>query len=450
MRHYLSLSFLFALPLAAQSPAPSITEAKVRETLTWLAADERAGRDTGSAELVAAGEWISARFAAAGLQQVKEGSWYHEFPLPGFQLDVREGKLELVRKVGSETQKIELVPDRDFRQWKVAEALTGSDDPCTVALHDDPVLQQLLTASSARRTIVVEVADDHPLWRGTGGAHRVLGSRRQASRPVFLVRSGVLPKAPADGREAVWTASWTVPAPEKVEVPQYNVVGMLRGASKPDEYVVLSAHYDHVGTGREVNGDRIYNGADDNATGTTAVLLIAEAMAKQPAPARSVLFVCFTGEERGLVGSAAFCARPPVPLDQVVANVNIEMIGRPEAGNEGKAWITGADLSDFAAITEVALQRAGVGLVDFPMSRQLFAASDNYSFVKKGVVAHSLSAGSLHQDYHQPSDQIDKIDFAHMTKIIVGLAEVVREFAEREAKPAWNEAGKARLEKIKR
>lgn len=447
--HLSSLSlFLLALPLAAQTAV--ITEARVRETVSWLAADERAGRDTGSAELVAAGEWISARFAAAGLQPLQEGNWYHEFPLPGYQLDVREARLELVRKVGDDTQKLELVPDQDYRQWRVAEALTGADDACTVAVLGDPVLQQLLMAGSARRVIVIEVAEDHPYWLNTGGAHKVLGSKRQASRPVFLVRGGVLPPPPKDGREVVWTVSWTLPAPAKVEVPQYNVVALLPGAAKKDEYVVVSAHYDHVGIGREVAGDLVYNGADDNATGTTAVLLIAEAMAKQAPPARSVLFVCFTGEERGLVGSAAFCNRPPVPLEQVVANVNIEMIGRPEAGNEGKAWITGAELSDFAAIAGPALQRAGVGLVDFRMSKQLFAASDNYSFVKKGVVAHSLSAGSLHRDYHQPSDEVGKLDLAHMTKIVQGLHEVVREFADREARPAWNEAGRARLEKVRR
>jgi Peptidase family M28 len=447
--HPSSLSwFLLALPLAAQTSP--ITEARVRETVSWLAADERAGRDTGSAELVAAGEWISARFAAAGLQPLQEGNWYHEFPLPGFQLDVREARLELVRKVGTETKKIELVPDQDFRQWKVAEALTGADDACTVAMLDDPVLQQLLTAGSARRSIVIEVAEDHPYWLRAAAAHKVLGSRRQASRPVFLVRRGVLPPPPGDGREAIWTASWTLPAPEKVEVPQFNVVAMLPGAAKKDEYVVVSAHYDHVGTGREVDGDRIYNGADDNATGTTAVLLIAEAMAKQPPPARSVLFVCFTGEERGLVGSAAFCNRPPVPLAQVVANINIEMIGRPAVGNEGKTWITGVELSDFGAIAGPALQRAGVELVDFAMSKQLFAASDNYSFVKKGVVAHSFSAGSLHADYHQPGDEVDQLDLVHMTKIVQGLHEVVREFADREARPAWNEAGRARLDKLKR
>ena len=97
-----------------------------------------------------------------------------------------------------------------------------------------------------------------------------------------------------------------------------------------------------------------------------------------------------------------------------------------------------------------ALGRAGVGVVEFPMAAKLFAASDNYSFATKGRVAHSLSAGSLHRDYHQPSDQVDKLDIPHMTKIVRGLLEVVVELANRDAAPQWNEKGKAMLERSRK
>jgi Zn-dependent M28 family amino/carboxypeptidase len=217
---------------------------------------------------------------------------------------------------------------------------------------------------------------------------------------------------------------------------------LLPGTTKKDEYVVVSAHYDHIGIGRPIDGDAIHNGADDDASGTTAVLLLAGAMQRQPPPVRSVLFVCFAGEEKGLKGSAAFCDRPPVPLERIVANLNIEMIGRPEPGNEGKAWITGAEYSDFAKIVEAPLQRAGVLLVDFRMATQLFAQSDNWSFVQKGIVAHSLSAGSLHADYHRPSDEVAKLDLPHMTRIIGALLPAVRELADRDAVPRWNEKGR--------
>jgi Zn-dependent M28 family amino/carboxypeptidase len=162
------------------------------------------------------------------------------------------------------------------------------------------------------------------------------------------------------------------------------------------------------------------------------------------------LFVCFAAEERGLIGSKAFCERPPVPLDSIVANLNIEMIGRPLPGNEQKAWITGDDLSDFAAICGEALGRTGVELIEFPMAGRLFAASDNLSFVQKGIVAHSLSAGSLHEDYHRPSDEVDKLDIAHMAKIIRALLDAVRDLADRDEPPKWNERGEARLQSLRR
>lgn len=433
----------FVGPVLAQAAA--ITEERVRETVAWLAADERAGRDTGSPELVAAGEWIAERFAAAGLQPVQEGRWTHEFALPGYWLDSRAIVVRLVRRQGDDVQTFTLEADADVRQWTVGDATSGVDEPCTVALAGDPALQRMIAAGSARRPVFCEVAADDHRWRAASGMRCALGTKRQASRPVFLVRPGLLPQPSSDKQEVVWTCTWSVAPAERADLPQYNVVGVRPGSSRKDEFVVVSAHYDHVGLGPEVDGDGIYNGADDNATGTTAVVLLAEVVASEPPPARSVLFVCFTAEERGLLGSRAFCDRPPVPLGSIVANLNIEMIGRPEPGNEGKAWITGRELSDFADIAARALARADVGLVDHALAARLFAASDNWSFVQQGIVAHTVSAGSLHRDYHQPGDEVDKLDIPHMTRVIRGLREVVFELANRDAPPQWNEQGRARV-----
>ncbi|MBL8729215.1 MAG: M28 family peptidase [Planctomycetes bacterium] len=432
------------------APAEVITEASVREVVSWLAADERAGRDTGSPELEVAADWLAERFGAAGLKPGAGDSFFHAWSMPGVRLDSTAVSVVLQRKVGETSGTVPLVAGQDVRWWRPSDVLAGTEEACTVALADDPVLQQMLNAKSSRRTILIEVAEHDPYWLRAAGEHGVLGGRREASRPVFLVRKGVLPAPPADGGEVTWSATWSVPEARKADVPLRNVVALLPGASRKDEFVVVSAHYDHIGIGRPVDGDAINNGADDDASGTTAVLLLARAMAQQPPPARSVLFVCFAGEEKGLRGSAAFCERPPVPLERIVANLNIEMIGRPEPGNEGKAWITGNDLSDFARIVEAPLQRAGVLLVDFRMASQLFAQSDNWSFVRHGIVAHSLSAGSLHADYHRPSDEVDRLDLPHMTRIVGALLPAVRELADRDAAPAWNEKGRKLLERARR
>lgn len=449
-----SVAVLAALanPLFAQQPAveSTITEARVREVVTWLAHDDRAGRDTPSPGLEAAADWLAERFAAAGLEPLPGGRWFHEYTLTGQRLDSDAVEVTLHRKFHDDEREFVLEPGKDVRLWRPGDVTAGKLEPTTVAQVGDPVLRQMLRARSARRPVVIEVGTDHPYWLMAEGARDALARRRRAARPIFLVRDGLLPPAVGAGDEAGWAATWSVPDSQKVEIPLKNVVAVLPGAVKRDEYVVVSAHYDHVGVGDPVDGDSIYNGADDDATGTTAVLMIAEALAKMPAPQRSVMFVCFSAEEKGLRGSRAFLERPPVEREQLVANVNIEMIGRPEPGRQNKAWITGDHLSDFAAVAAEAMPRAGIEVVDFRMARQLFRASDNYSFVRHGIVAHSVSAGSLHADYHRPGDEADKLDIPHMTQVIRGLCELVRELADREAALEWNDEGRKMLERAGR
>jgi Zn-dependent M28 family amino/carboxypeptidase len=205
----------------------------------------------------------------------------------------------------------------------------------------------------------------------------------------------------------------------------YNVMGMLPG-SDPElsqEAIIISAHLDHIGQSGSV-GDTINNGADDNATGVTAVLSLADAYAAMPeAPKRTVIFITFWGEEKGLLGSRHYCANPVWPLEKTVANINIEMIGRPEPGANGKCWGTGWDKSDLGELMAVGAKDVGVLIFQHPTfsGDMLYRASDNAPFVDKGIVAHSFSAGSLHDDYHQPGDEWEKLELKHMTLVIKGL-----------------------------
>jgi Zn-dependent M28 family amino/carboxypeptidase len=167
----------------------------------------------------------------------------------------------------------------------------------------------------------------------------------------------------------------------------------------------------------------IYNGADDDASGVTAVLTLADAYAAMPTPPkRSLLFVAFWGEESGLLGSKAFVDRPTWPLESIVANVNIEMIGRPEDGARGKIWVTGWNESNLGPLMRESASRWGVEIFEHPkFSAMLYRSSDNWSFAQRGVVAHSFSAGSLHADYHQVDDEWDRLEIPHMTRVIQGL-----------------------------
>src|SRR6184192_2207176 len=198
----------------------------------------------------------------------------------------------------------------------------------------------------------------------------------------------------------------------------WNAIGMLRGSDPALRHsaVLLSAHLDHLGVGKPVNGDDIYNGADDDASGTTAVLELARVLASQPKPRRTVIFALFGSEETGGLGSTYFREHLPVPLHDISACLEFEMIGRADpAVAEDTLWLTGWERSNLGP----ELARHGAHLVADPHPDQgFFQRSDNYGFAKKGVVAQTVSSYGLHGDYHQPSDDLTHIDFKHMAEAI--------------------------------
>ncbi|MDI3254355.1 MAG: M20/M25/M40 family metallo-hydrolase [Bacillota bacterium] len=222
----------------------------------------------------------------------------------------------------------------------------------------------------------------------------------------------------------------------------WNVVGILRGSDTKtrQDAILLTAHLDHLGVGQPVNGDSIYNGADDDASGTTAVIELARVLSQGKRPKRTVLFVLFGSEELGGFGNRYFLDHPPVPLDHIVANLEFEMIGRPDpAVRAGYFWLTGYERSDLGP----ELAKHGAHLVADPHPEQkFFQRSDNYALAKRGIIAQTVSSFNLHKDYHRPSDEISKLDFAYMTTVISSMVKPVLWLANTEWKPKWNPGGK--------
>jgi hypothetical protein len=292
--------------------------------------------------------------------------------------------------------------------------------------------------------------------RGSAAAARLIAAELRAAGVRPAGDSGYFQRVPVartsitiQGRTRTrivllpdFIAADTLSAESRLPVVAVNVVGVLPGADPQlrDEAVVVTAHYDHLGLGQPVNGDSVYNGADDDASGTAAVLEIARLLGRGPAPKRTVVFLLVTGEERGMLGTRWYLDHPVVPLERTVANLNVEMIGRPDslAGGPGMGWLTGFERSTMGAT----LREAGIPIVPDPRPDQhFFERSDNYAFARRGIVAHTLSTYDLHADYHRPSDEARFTNPAHMAQVVGAAARAVRLLAEGPA-PQWAPGGK--------
>jgi hypothetical protein len=439
------------------------------------------GRGTGMPGSEKAAILIAGEFRKIGLQPVSDNSYYQNIPFVRVALDTRtsmsvEGRtLTLWRdySVAINTAARDLTGEHGVIYGGLVTDTTFAPSPASLAgkivlLHSPP------GAGGARGA---GRGNAGAFAGGRGGRGGVAGAARFSQAAAIFVLSadslsgraggaalGPPPAATAGAAPPTISVSRQTAelllgaAPEslapgatgrvaranilfnRANAPTRNVVGILRGTDPAlrDEYILVDAHYDHVGIGTPVNGDSIFNGADDDASGTVAVIEIARALAKAP-PKRSVLFIATTGEERGLIGTNYFIANPLVPLAQIVANFEIEMIGRPDSlvGGPGKGWLTGYERSTMGE----SLAKAGIPVVIDPRPEQsFFTRSDNIAFARMGIVAHTYSSFNLHTDYHRPSDEVDKVDFPHMTALINASIRAV-DFLANGPRQTWHPGG---------
>jgi hypothetical protein len=235
-----------------------------------------------------------------------------------------------------------------------------------------------------------------------------------------------------------------------VKANTWNAIAQLRGSDpqRAGEVILLSAHIDHLAprpsspeaSARQaatpsVGADTIFNGADDDASGSVAVMELAEALVRGPRPKRTIVFAWFGSEESGGTGSRYFADKPVVPLDRIIANLQFEMIGRPDAKVPPHTlWLTGYERSTLGP----ELARRGAKLVQDPHPEQnFFTRSDNIQFARRGVIAHTVSSFGLHKEYHTPDDEIRFVDFAHMTDAIRSMLGPIRWLADSTFKPEW-------------
>jgi aminopeptidase YwaD len=442
----------------AGSPGDIISEASVRAHMEFLASDALNGRGSGTRD-----EWIAVTYVAAqlrrwGLEPMGDAGGY----VQTIEIERPELGAAPVLSMGNVTY----THGKEFTVATMsAPSLSGvvaTFAKGTPAARSSvvvvPQVTRELSTDLAPAAIVLATASGCGGFRGQPGA-----LPRVSPRTVGAPASTTRPTCVALGEEAFaaagkLTPGATVTLEGQVKTVQkthtWNAVGRLAGraSARSNEVILLSAHIDHVGTGRPSTGsgpvpstepgrtpaagqDTIYNGADDDASGSIAVLELAEAISRGPRPERTIVFAWFGSEESGGTGSRYFADKPVVPLDRIVANLQFEMIGRADAKVPPHTlWLTGYERSDLGP----ELARRGAKLVQDPHPEQsFFTRSDNIQFARRGVIAHTVSSFGLHKDYHQPSDEIETIDFAHMTDAIRSMLEPIRWLANASFKPAW-------------
>lgn len=290
-----------------------------------------------------------------------------------------------------------------------------------ILVPETPALSALPQMIGGETRVSIHLADDPP----------------RKTPAVILLHTNAASKLPTtDGAQIAITVH---------EIPQnkpretFNAIGYLPGTDPSAGTLLLSAHLDHLGIGRPVNGDAIYNGANDDAAGTTAVLELAHALGAGPRLRRSVLFVCYGSEELGELGSTFFGKHPPVPLHDLVANLEFEMIGSQDPKMPpGVLLLTGWDRSNLGP----KLKEHGALLGPDPYPEQhFFERSDNYALALQGVVAHTAGGWGTPPTYHQPDDDMAHLDIAFMTRAIQSLIEPVRWLADSDFHPQWNPGG---------
>ncbi len=283
-------------------------------------------------------------------------------------------------------------------------------------------------------------------------ASDLLEGRGSPSRGLDLAAEYIADQFRRDGLEPAGDEDYFQTSTMKVrgtgeEMKVRNVIGVLRGSDPKlrDTYVMVTAHYDHLGIRKSNGQDVIYNGANDDGSGTVSVLELAEALSTLKVhPKRSIIFMTFFGEERGEVGSAYYGKHPIFPLAQTIADVNLEQVGRTddvEGPRVGAVSMTGYDYSQVGEIFAAAGKATGVGVQKHPRnSDSFFSRSDNQAIAYFGVPAHTICTAFDYPDYHKATDHRDKVDYANMAKVDRMVALGLLMIADSEGIPHWNES----------
>lgn len=388
-----------------QSADRIITIEQVSRIEKTLSADDMEGRAPGTKGIEKAAAFIAEEFKKAGIQPVANNSYFQEFYMQRFRFQSGEATVEGKK-----------LDPQHFAAFSAEEALTVTEASGYEVKFVGPgeKLADVIRPLFKTDKKVVVFADT---------SHRAALMRlKQAWQRAFSHTAKVAVMLSAS---SIPPMKWQLEYRQTVtKQPLKNVVGILPGKSRKDEYVIFSGHYDHLGIGRPNNaGDSIYNGANDDASGITAVIMLARYYAQQKNNERTLIFAAFTAEERGGFGSQYFSRQ--FDPEKVMAMFNIEMIGTESKWGTNSAFITGYEKTDMGAIMQRNLEGSKFKFYPDPYPEQnLFYRSDNATLAALGVPAHTISTSKMDSEkyYHTVDDEFETLDMNNMTEIIKSIA----------------------------
>lgn len=418
------------IKLKSPSLNANINKETVARDLAYLASDELKGRASFTKEIDTAANYIAQRFKRSGLKPFK-GSYLQTFPIHSFTPKTVSLSLN---NIEISTEQLALASTSKQLHWSqdskstVSYIKKGDDFRAALTKVNQQGGDHLILAHSSHKDIFTRYKN----YFNSGLTK--LSNTNKGSLLIALVNI-----------ENV--SQYSASATTQVETKQLsNVVGVLPGKEKAHEVLLYSAHYDHLGM-KTLDGknDVIFNGADDNASGTTAIINLAKYFSKHKNNQRTLVFAAFTAEEIGGFGSKYFSEH--IPADNITAMINIEMIGKPSKFGAGKLWMTGAERSNLIDIMNDSLRSKNTKIYHDPYpEQQLFYRSDNATLARLGVPAHSFSTTQLDKDqhYHQTSDDISTIDIISMTQVINSIATATESLVNGQETPTRIDTSKVR------
>ncbi len=452
-------------PARAAAAAETITAADLRLRIGALADDSMRGRDTPSPELEKAARHIADAFLSYGLLPAAGDSYLQTYPLTYSAPGPPDGQSVRLEGAGGGA----LDPSAFVALPGAAEA--GAEGPLaatepgeappggaialvhlttTNAQRALGSIRDLLSAGAAGVLLAVDAPAEYfdGLRRFFARERLSVGEPAELGGPAVLVQIEALPAplrdALARGGPPAGAYRASIRTSARIRRAEaFNTIGWIEGSDPRlrDEYVIFTAHMDHVGVGPPVAGDSIYNGADDDASGTATVMELAEAFASLPTPPRrSLVFMTVSGEEKGLLGSAWYAEHPVFPLESTVANLNIDMIGRNWRDTVVAIGREQSSLGNTLERVVAAHPELGLTMIDDPWPQENFyRRSDHFNFARKGVPILFFFTGT-HQDYHRPGDEADRILYEKTSRIARLIFFLGLEIADAPDRPVWDQA----------